>query len=105
MSALPTEFQITTTDRRLVVSGEVDVHTAPQLRHAADEVLARRSDLRLDMSGVGFIDSSGLGVLVSITEAARKAGGDLVVVAPSRAVVRLLELSGLTQHIHVDDHD
>jgi anti-sigma B factor antagonist len=64
-----------------------------------------RSDIRLDMSGVEFIDSSGLGVLVAITEAARAAGGDLVVVAPGRAVVRLLELSGLAEHIHVDAHN
>jgi anti-sigma B factor antagonist len=104
VSELPSEFRIIPTDAALVVSGEIDVHTAPELREAADAVLARRSAIRLDMSGVGFIDSSGLGALVSITEAAREAGGDLVVVAPSRAVVRLLELSGLTEHIHVDDN-
>jgi anti-sigma B factor antagonist len=100
---LPIEFQITSTDVGLAVSGEIDAHTAPALKSAADEALAQRSELRLDMSEVEFIDSSGLGVLVSITEAARDAGGDLVVVTPSRAVVRLLELSGLAEHIHVDD--
>jgi anti-sigma B factor antagonist len=102
VSELPTHFQISSTPDGLTVVGEVDAHTAPALRDAADDLLVERTDLRVDMRNVEFIDSSGLGVLVSITEAARDAGGDLVLVAPSRAVVRLLELSGLAEHIHVE---
>lgn len=105
MSERPADFRITATADGLTVAGEIDAHTAPALGEAARGVLVERCDLRVVMSDVDFIDSSGLGVLVSMTEAARDAGGDLVVVAPSRAVVRLLELSGLAEHIHVEHVD
>ena len=44
------------------------------------------------------MDSSGLRVLISATERARAAGGDLVLVAPTAAVRKVLEVSGLDRY-------
>ena len=84
-----------------VVRGEIDAHTAPQVRDTGEAILAEADTVRLDLRGVDFIDSSGLGVLVGLTSTARDGGGDVIIVAPSRSVVRLLQISGLDRHLTV----
>lgn len=98
----PDPITIEQTDTTASVRGEIDAHTAPQVREAAEALLEAHGTVRVDLSGVTFIDSSGLGVLVALTTAARDAGGDLVVVAPSRPVIRLFEISGLAGHLTVE---
>ena len=91
-------ISIEQSDDTITIRGEVDAHTAPMVRTTAEPML-NGGTLRIELSGVEFIDSSGLGVLVALTERAREQGGDLIVVAPSRPVVRLLQISGLDGHI------
>lgn len=77
----------------LVVSGEVDIATCPVLRRAIDSVLGTgRADVVIDVAGVEFIDAMGIGVLIRAAGEARRAGGRLVLRAPSRAVHRMLGL-------------
>lgn len=83
------------------VDGEIDAYTAPGVGAAGGAVLDEHGTVRLDLRRVEFIDSSGLGVLVALTASARDGGGDLVLVAPSRSVVRLLQISGLDGHFTV----
>jgi anti-sigma B factor antagonist len=78
--------------------GALDLYTAPKLRASMLEVLVGRSDpfrVTLDMGGVDFVDSSGLGVLVAVLKRLRFLGGDLVLRAPSLSLSRLLEITGL----------
>lgn len=97
----PDPIIIERTESMATVRGEIDAHTAPAVRDAGDSMLASHGSARFDLSGVEFIDSSGLGVLVALTSSARDAGGDVTLVAPSKPVVRLLEISGLDQHLTV----
>ena len=80
------------------VHGDLDVNTSPALREA---LFAAVDDgqhaLVLDLSGLAFIDSTGLGVLVAVMKQARTRGGDLVLRRPTAAVMRVLELTGLDQ--------
>ena len=82
----------------LTVAGEIDTLTAPQVSTALDELLAvADGDLAVDLDGVTFLASSGLGVLI---HAAREAAGrrrTLHVVASNRAVLRPLEVTGSSQ--------
>ena len=82
--------------RVVTVSGEVDLETAPEL---GDHALAALKDvsvhLVLDLRGVTFMDSTGLKVLLATAHRAELAGGSLVLVAPNRAVNRILTLTGL----------
>ena len=75
-------------DGQLVVSGDMDLATTPVLQKAAAQ-LGDRS-LALDLSGIAFIDSTGLHLLIDL----RRAHGPLQLVAASPAVDKLLDLTG-----------
>jgi anti-anti-sigma factor len=49
----------------------------------------------IESSGVSFIDSSGLRVLIELSERATALGAKVILAAPSRSMVRLVELTGL----------
>jgi anti-sigma B factor antagonist len=81
----------------LLISGELDVATAAELRGAGEQAIAAGSQtLVLDLSDVTFLDSSGLGALIAIRNASLAAGCALVLLHPSDRVNKVLELSGLT---------
>lgn len=86
-------------DRAVVsVSGEIDLETASQLgEHALDALRSVSPRIALDITDVTFIDSTGLKVLVTIERRAQLAGGSFVLVGATRAVLRILALTGLDQ--------
>lgn len=106
------ELQISTTRKGdacvVSVAGEVDIYTSPALKTAlAAAATDGCSLLIVDLDGVGFIDSSGLGVLVGALRRAREADGDLRVVSGNDTVARILRITGLDQvfslHSALDD--
>jgi len=81
----------------LGVHGEVDVSTAPQLRqHLVELATSGAVTAVVDLEGVDFLDSTGLGVLVSGLKRFRTIGGDLFVVCTHRRVLKVFEITGLT---------
>jgi anti-anti-sigma factor len=101
MAELGTQLQIAEDERGLVLDGEIDAHTAPRLEAAIERALEVSPTVRLHMAGVSFMDSSGLRVMIATTESSRARGGDLVLEAPSATVARLIEISGLVDHLTV----
>lgn len=90
--------QVRAGERQLVLSGEIDLASAPEIIALGEELLGSlRSGevLVLDMAGVVFIDSTGLGALVSLRNTARQIGARLELRATPPMVLRVLELSGL----------
>jgi len=80
----------------LVPSGRLTVVTAPQLREAIGErIFAGDRLIVVDLSSTDFVDSSGLGALVSCLKSARQAGGDLRLVAPTEQVSMVLRMTNL----------
>lgn len=78
----------------LTVAGELDIATAPQLLAAVRDVIAEAPDLLvMDLDEVTFLDSTGLGVLIS----AHRRGGRLVLVCHNRACLRVLEITALSR--------
>jgi anti-sigma B factor antagonist len=73
----------------VLVSGELDIFSGPILRHRLADLDG--ASMVLDLSGVTFIDSVGLHVLLDLFEAA---AGRLSVI-PGPATVRLFEITGL----------
>jgi anti-sigma B factor antagonist len=92
----------------LEVSGEVDVYTAPALRDRISDLLdAGQHQLIVDLGGVEFLDSTGLGVLVAGLNRTREVGGSLLLVCPQERVLKLFRITGLDEvfsvHSTVDD--
>lgn len=81
----------------LEVAGDVDLMSADALVAAALDLPRENGDAnhRLDLSGVTFIDSTGVGALIRIRNDALKQGRRVRLVAVSRHVVRTLEITGL----------
>lgn len=75
----------------IVLGGDLDLANAGELREAIDH-----ADVHvLDMSGVEFLGAAALRVLTEIQRRRRVEGSDLRITAPSRAVVRTLQVAGL----------
>lgn len=92
----------------VTVTGEVDMLTTPHLRSYLQLQVERAGSLLvLDLRGVAFLGSSGLAVLVEILDWTRDRGITLRLVSTSRAVLRPLEATGLTDlfEIHSDPED
>ncbi|MGI9119639.1 MAG: STAS domain-containing protein [Acidimicrobiales bacterium] len=93
---------------QLLLDGELDLLTAPDLWRSASEVVARlpsRSELVIDLSQLDFLDAAGLGVLVRLRNHLRSKGSALHLdAAPSRVrrVFELTELDGLLRRPRED---
>lgn len=85
---------------RVTVAGEIDASTAPDLAAALRPLVEEPSpSVVVNMAGVSFMDSSGLRALVHAAHDAKEQGGSVVLVAVSGAVNRLLEVTGLVDHL------
>lgn len=73
--------------------GEIDAFTVSQFRQALAD-LAAEPRLVIDMSGVPFVDSAGLGALIGGIRRVRERGGEVVVVCNRRGLVRTLRTTG-----------
>jgi anti-anti-sigma factor len=80
----------------LAVSGELDMRAAFKLESGLERLLRERPvrRLELDLSGVSFLDSAGLGSLLSTHERAKDLGIEMQIVNPSDPVRRILDLTG-----------
>jgi anti-sigma B factor antagonist len=86
------------------VRGEIDIATAPTLRHPLITLVENgRHHLVLDLSGVGFMDSSGLGVLIRVLPHVQSRGGTMRLAQLQPNVLRILRIAGLTQVFPVYD--
>src|SRR5947209_15225907 len=86
----------------VTVRGELDVYTAPQLRGRLHDLLDDGvTSITLDLADLGFIDSSGLGVIVGTLKRLRERDGNLVLRSPSRATSKVLDITGLAQILDV----
>jgi anti-sigma B factor antagonist len=88
----------------LAVTGELELGTAPRLRQAVVSLVGEgRADIVLDLAGVDFIDSIGLGVIVSALKRVRSRDGQLLVAGAVPRVRSLFELTRLDEIIELHD--
>jgi len=82
----------------LAVHGEVDVYTAPRLRERLVELVSQgKHQIVVDLEGVDFLDSTGLGVLVGGLKRLRSHDGDLTLVCTQPRILKVFEITGLTK--------
>ncbi len=83
--------------------GEIDHHSAVSVRTRIDRKIAEERPKRtvLDLSGIDFMDSSGLGLVMGRYARMQEQGGELVVLNPTERAMRIFVLSGLDKRITI----
>ncbi len=89
---------------RVKLKGDIDHHSAISVRSGMDTLLYQKRPRRLylDLSGVDFMDSSGLGLIMGRYALMKEIGGDVVVCEPTAAVDRMLRLAGLERVVRIE---
>jgi anti-sigma B factor antagonist len=85
----------------VALRGELDIADAAAVAVALAAVAARAPRIIVDLSGLEFIDSSGVAALARGRKHARHAGGDLLLAAPRQRVLRVLTMTRLTDDFGV----
>jgi anti-sigma B factor antagonist len=89
--------------RLLRAAGEIDASTVPALRRELDSAREEVVTVLLDLSGVTFIDSTGLKLLLDASHSSVTSDWAFFAVRPSAAVERLIEVSGTADLITLVD--
>jgi anti-anti-sigma factor len=85
-------------------TGKLNMMVAPELRQQLHSLVeSGNTRLVVDLGDVAFVDSSGLGALISGLKVARQAGGDLRIAAPAEQVRSVLELTNLDRVLNAYD--
>jgi anti-sigma B factor antagonist len=85
------------------VAGEIDIATVSQLRPALESAVSGGAQVTADLSGVTFMDSTGLGVLIQALKHSQATGGDFRLVVTQPNVKKVLEITGLTELFSIHD--
>ena len=105
------EIRVNITKNTLIVLpiGELDHHTAKELKSLTEEIIKNRSvkNLIFDFSHLSFMDSSGIGVIVGRYKLISSLGGQVAISSPSGNIKKLLHISGIekiiTSYKNTDD--
>jgi anti-sigma B factor antagonist len=80
------------------VQGEIDMYTAPRLRELLIDLVSKGSyQLVVNLDKVGFLDSTGLGVLVGGLKRVRAHDGSLDLVCTQQRILKTFRITGLTE--------
>lgn len=84
------------------VSGDLDLATADEFRNAGQNALTDFvGTLRIDLGGVSFLDSTGLGALIAIRNRAQP-HHTVILDNPTRQVLRVLEITGMRDFFRIE---
>lgn len=85
----------------VIIRGDVDASTAPQLMSVVESIREDTKAIELDMAELGFLDSTGLGVMAAALRRLEPVGGVLAVRRAPPAVIRLLHITDLLRFVEV----
>jgi anti-anti-sigma factor len=87
----------------LSLSGELDLASAPLLQeHLLEAAQSDVSEVVVDLEHATYIDSAGLGVLVSAHNRLMARGGNLVICSPTPRSMKLFEIAGLSSYLNIE---
>lgn len=89
--------------RIIEARGEVDLNSSPELRKAVLSAVKDVGRVGVDLSGAAYMDSSGVATLVEGLKSASENDHSFVLVRPSNAVMRVLELARLDSFFDIRD--
>ena len=87
----------------IMAAGDLDVAGAPQLARTVDGALACARLVVLDLRRLTFLDGAGVGVIVSASTSARRAGGRVLLISAPAELQRVFTLTGTAERLEVFD--
>ena len=88
----------------VICEGSLDLFASESLRGVLGEAIERHAGRTvLDMTGVTYTTSAGIGAIVQGVKHARELGGDVKLAGLTASVRKLFEFSGLTDILHIYD--
>ena len=98
-------YEIKSRDRLLCIYlyGEIDHHSAVDLRRELDELILQKQPLRLvlDLARIEFMDSAGLGLLMGRYRLVKSLGGTMVISNANERVLKILRLAGMERFFEI----
>ncbi len=90
----------------VLLSGEVDVYTASKLKETLNPLAEQENkELVVDLSGINYIDSTGLGIFIGALKATEKSNSTLKLIGLNERVKKLFEITGLNEVIDIQAND
>ena len=103
VNSFSADLALVETDAVVVLRGELDLASTPQLERVLDPLVSHGPpEIVLDCAALSFLDSSGIAVLVNVQSRLGQQDRQLIVRAPQANVLRVLEVTGLMDFLHVD---
>ena len=103
------QIECTVKDLNLLVhfEGELDHHTAKEARESIDKAFVSNNvkNIIIDLQGLNFMDSSGIGLLMGRYKIASQNGGKLYIKNVSERVEKILRMSGVLKILTIIDND
>lgn len=92
---------------RIALKGEMDHHNAVSVRGEIDSLISeeRPRKVIIDLSDIGFMDSSGLGFIMGRYALMQRMGGEFVLENPNERIVKIFELAGLSRIVKIESKD
>ena len=102
---MPTRLDVKENVVTAYLSGEIDHHTAKKIRDEIDNAVEenRPEILVLDFGEVGFMDSSGIGLVMGRFKTMQAVGGKIVVQNPSLHSKKVMRLAGLDRIANIQE--
>lgn len=86
----------------LKLEGEVDVYTSPLLKEKIETLIkAKRPFIVLDLKGLSYMDSTGLGIMLAELMRVRNNGGNMVLVSPQKIIQKILRITNTDVYLKI----
>ena len=84
------------------LNGYLDAHTVADFDRCTEEIIGGGiTKIILDLQGLSYISSAGIGALMGLSQRLKKSDGDLVLLQPTPKVFKILDLLGFTRIFHL----
>ena len=106
MADLKIETRMVNGKAMVCLTGEVDSYNSPKLREQMVALIDEGNpDLIVDMTGVDYIDSTGLGTLVGGLKRASEKNGSIRIICPNEQIYKVFNITGLVKVFQIFDNE
>jgi anti-sigma B factor antagonist len=88
------------------IEGEIDVYTSPKVKEALNDLIQKGNyNIIVNLEGVSYIDSTGLGVLIGALKRVKENNGDIKLVCTNLQIKKIFDITGLIKIFEIYDSE